>query len=71
MNGSLSVSGEQGIEYVFATFGTDHPTLIKGLASENAPTPILAPYEMTAASAAHGYAQVTGNPGVVLVHVDR
>lgn len=62
--------GERGVEYVFATFGTDHPTLIKGLADEDAPTPILAPHEMTAASAAHGYAQATGNPGVVLVHVD-
>lgn len=62
--------GERGVEYVFATFGTDHPTLIKGLADDGAPTTILAPHEMVAASAAHGYAQATGDPGVVLVHVD-
>lgn len=62
--------GERGIEYVFATFGTDHPTLITGLARDDTPTPILAPHEMVAASAAHGYAQVTGRPGAVLVHVD-
>ncbi len=62
--------GEQGVEYVFGTFGTDHPTLIKGLAAEGDPTPIIAPHEMVAASAAHGYAQVTGKPGCVLVHVD-
>lgn len=62
--------GEQGIEYVFATFGTDHPTLIKGLARDDTPTPILAPHEMVAASAAHGYSQVTDHPSAVLVHVD-
>lgn len=59
-----------GVDYVFATFGTDHPTLIKGLSREVAPTTILAPDETVAASAAHGYAQVTGDPQAVLVHVD-
>jgi acetolactate synthase-1/2/3 large subunit len=59
-----------GVEYVFATFGTDHPTLIKGLAGEEAPTAVLAPDETLAASAAHGYAGVTGDPQAVLVHVD-
>lgn len=59
--------GEHNIEYVFATFGTDHPTLIKGLASQETPEPIIAPHEMAAASAAHGYAQAAGTPGVVLV----
>lgn len=59
-----------GVDYVFTTFGTDHPTLIRGLAGENAPTAVLAPDEMVAASAAHGYAQVTGDPQAVLVHVD-
>lgn len=62
--------GEQGVEYIFATFGTDHPTLIKGLAREETPTTILAPHEMVAASAAHGYAQASNEPGIVLVHVD-
>lgn len=64
---------DKGVKYVFANFGTDHPPLIKALAevedSENL-TPIIVPHEMVAASAAHGYAQVTGDPQAVLVHVD-
>lgn len=59
-----------GIEYLFSTFGTDHPPIIKGLAEHGEPTPILLSDEMVAASAAHGYAQATGRPGAVLVHVD-
>jgi acetolactate synthase-1/2/3 large subunit len=59
-----------GVEYVFATFGTDHPTLVKGLSRDAAPTAVLASDETVAASAAHGYAQVTGDPQAVLVHVD-
>ena len=59
-----------GVEYVFATFGTDHPTLVKGLSRDAAPTTVLASDETVAASAAHGYAQVTGDPQAVLVHVD-
>lgn len=62
--------GAAGVEYAFTTFGTDHPTLIKGLAHADAPTAVLAPDEMVAASAAHGYAQVTGRPQVVIAHVD-
>lgn len=62
--------GERGVEYVFSTFGTDHPTLIKQFAEGDSPTAILCPHEMVAASAAHGYAQATNTPGVVLVHVD-
>lgn len=59
-----------GVEYVFTTFGTDHPTLIKGLARADSPSAVLAPDETLAASAAHGYAQVTGQPQAVLAHVD-
>lgn len=64
--------GELGISYVFSTFGTDHPPLIRGFAArdDHDPTPILVPHEMLAASAAHGYAQVTDEPQAVLVHVD-
>ncbi len=66
----IEALGAHGVEYLFATFGTDHPPLQKGLAQTDGPTPIVAPHEMTAASAAHGYAQVTGEPQAVLVHVD-
>ncbi|MDL5363330.1 thiamine pyrophosphate-requiring protein [Halalkalicoccus sp. NIPERK01] len=66
----IETLGDVGISYVFSTFGTDHPPLIKGLAKHDDPTLILAPHEMLAASAAHGYAQVTNEPQAVLVHVD-
>ncbi|WP_144905993.1 thiamine pyrophosphate-requiring protein [Halobellus captivus] len=61
---------DNGVEHVFGTFGTDHPTLLKGLATNEEIKTIKAPHEMVAASAAHGYAQATGEPQVVLVHVD-
>lgn len=61
---------QSDVEYVFATFGTDHPPLIKGLQQIDDLTTLLAPDEMVAASAAHGYAHVTGTPQAVLVHVD-
>lgn len=66
----IEALGELEISYVFSTFGTDHPPLIKGFATHDDPVPILAPHEMLAASAAHGYSQVTGEPQAVLVHVD-
>lgn len=63
---------DKGVKYVFANFGTDHPPLIKAFAEglSDTPMPIISPHEMVAASAAHGYAQVTGDPQAVLVHVD-
>ena len=39
-------------------------------ASSTNPTIITCPNEMVALSAAQGYAQVTGNPAAVIVHVD-
>lgn len=60
----------EGVEYVFATFGTDHPPLIKRLSAVDAPKTVLVPDETLAASMAHGYAQRTGDPQAVLVHVD-
>ena len=66
----IEALGDHDVEYLFATYGTDHPPLQKGLAEADGPTPIIGPHEMTAASAAHGYAQVTGEPQAVLVHVD-
>ncbi|MDX1745372.1 MAG: thiamine pyrophosphate-binding protein, partial [Halobacteriales archaeon] len=60
----------QGVDYLFGTFGTDHPPIIRGLSADEGPTLVHAPDEMVGASAAHGYAQVTGDPQAVLVHVD-
>lgn len=64
------LGAHEGVKYVFGTFGTDHPPLIKGLAKSNTLTPVVAPDERIAISAAHGYTQVTGDPQAVLVHVD-
>lgn len=64
---------DKGVEYVFANFGTDHPPLVRALAeveSDENLMAVISPHEMVAASAAHGYAQVTGDPQAVLVHVD-
>ena len=58
------------VDYLFGTFGTDHPPIIRGLDAVDGPELVLAPDEMVGASAAHGYAQVTGDPQAVLVHVD-
>ena len=60
----------QDVDYLFGTFGTDHPPIIRGLSATDGPELVLAPDEMVGASAAHGYAQVTGEPQAVLVHVD-
>ena len=64
-----------GIEYIFANFGSDHAGIVEALARARAlgrplPTVITCPNEMVAMSAAHGYAQVTGRPQAVFVHVD-
>lgn len=64
-----------GISHIFANLGSDHPGIIETLAQrkkEGKPTPevIISPHEMVALSAAQGYAQATGKPQAVLVHVD-
>ncbi|HKV44448.1 MAG TPA: thiamine pyrophosphate-binding protein, partial [bacterium] len=64
-----------GVELIFANLGTDHPPLIETLAKfralgRPAPEVIQCPHESVALCAAHGFAQATGRPQVVLVHVD-
>ncbi|SOE98740.1 Acetolactate synthase large subunit [Burkholderia sp. OK233] len=71
----LKLCDRLGIDYIFANFGSDHPGFIEALAilrqrGESAPQVIVCPHEMTALSAAHGYAMVTRRPQLVLVHVD-
>lgn len=58
-------------------WGSDHPALLEDLerqrasnGGKSAPEIITCPNEMVALSAAQGYAQVTGRPAAVLVHVD-
>jgi acetolactate synthase-1/2/3 large subunit len=71
----LSFSARAGIEYIFSNLGSDHPAFIEAFAEmraggEPAPKVVVCPHEMTALSAAHGYAMITRRPQLVLVHVD-
>jgi acetolactate synthase I/II/III large subunit len=66
---------EVGVSYVFANWGSDHPSLIEAFAqarAEGRPTPevITCPSEFVALSAAHGFAQTSGRPQAVIVHVE-
>ena len=71
----LEALNEAGISYIFANFGSDHPALLEAIAEARAsgrkiPAVVTAPNEMVGMSAAHGFAQVTGQPQLVLVHVE-
>src|SRR6266511_3551530 len=63
-----------GIKYFFGNSGTDFGPIIDGLAKLAAdkkmhPMPITVPHEFVAVSMAQGYAMITGEPQVVMVHV--
>jgi len=71
----LEFSARAGIEYIFTNLGSDHPAFIEAFAEmqkqgRTMPRVVVCPHEMTALSAAHGYAMVTRRPQLVLVHVD-
>ncbi|WP_181773158.1 thiamine pyrophosphate-requiring protein [Amycolatopsis pittospori] len=73
----LEALGEAGVRYLFANLGSDHPGLIEAYALARAqgradrfPEIVICPHESVALSAAQGYAQVTGEPQAVVVHVD-
>lgn len=71
----LEALQEAGVDYIFANLGSDHPAMIEALAKaerdrKKLPKVITCPHEMVALSAAHGYAQVTGKPQAVIVHVE-
>ncbi|GAA5897851.1 hypothetical protein JCM6882_005095 [Rhodosporidiobolus microsporus] len=64
-----------GITHAFSNLGSDHPALLEAFAHRkkyNLPSLkiVTSPNEMVALSAAQGYAQVTGKPAAVIVHVD-
>lgn len=63
-----------GVEFIFTNLGSDHPAFIQAFAAldpaADMPEIISCPHEMTALSAAHGYAMITRRPQMVLVHVD-
>lgn len=73
----LEALREAGMDYVFANLGSDHSAILETLAQaraegrrEDLPRLITSPHEMVALSAAQGFAQVSGRPQAVLVHVE-
>jgi acetolactate synthase I/II/III large subunit len=71
----LEALQEAGVSYIFCNLGSDHPAIIESLAEASQkgikfPEVITCPHEMVALSAAHGFAQVTGKPQAVIVHVE-
>jgi hypothetical protein len=73
----LQALSSAGITHAFVNWGSDHPGLLEDLERQRTenhnttnPAIITCPNEMVALSAAQGYAQVTGNPAAVIVHVD-
>lgn len=68
----LSALEGGGITHLFVNLGSDHPAFLAAFARQSHPNirVITCPNEMNALSAASGYAQITGKPAAVLVHVD-
>jgi acetolactate synthase I/II/III large subunit len=73
----LEAMREAGARFAFANLGSDHTGIMEAYAHAKAsgtldslPELILCPHESVALSAAHGCAQVSGQPQAVLVHTD-
>jgi acetolactate synthase-1/2/3 large subunit len=71
----LEALKEAGVSYIFANLGSDHPAIVESVAEGTAhgrgfPALLTCPNEMVALSAAHGYAQVSGETQAVIVHVE-
>lgn len=71
----LEALQDAGVSFLFSNFGSDHPALIETLSEaeksgKKLPQVITCPHEMVAISAAHGYAQLSGKPQAVIVHVE-
>lgn len=68
----LAALEDAGITHLFVNLGSDHPAFLAAFASKaHAKLQIFtSPNEMNALSAASGFAQVTGRPAAVLVHVE-
>ncbi|KAI0330510.1 thiamine diphosphate-binding protein [Cubamyces sp. BRFM 1775] len=65
-----------GITHAFVNWGSDHAALLEELQRQRAEDGktlidiVTCPSEYVALSAAHGYAQITGKPAVVIIHGD-
>ncbi len=73
----LEALREAGIRCAFANLGSDHTGFIEAYSQaarlgtlDQFPELVLCPHESVALSAAHGYAQISGEPQAVLVHTD-
>ncbi|KIJ33409.1 hypothetical protein M422DRAFT_35510, partial [Sphaerobolus stellatus SS14] len=72
----LKTLAEANITHAFVNWGSDHPALLEDLErqriekGEAIPRIITCPNEMVALSCAQGYAQITGKPAAVFIHVD-
>lgn len=71
----IEALNDVGITHVFANFGSDHPAIMEAFAyckksGRPAPKVITSPNEMVALSCAQGFAQLSGKPQAVLIHVD-
>ncbi len=71
----LEALNEAGVTHIFANLGSDHPAIVEAIAEAKVsgraiPTVVTCPNEMVAMSIAHGFAQVSGTPQAVLVHVE-
>ncbi len=68
----LELARRTGVDYIFVTLGSDHPAFIEAFAQFGPDDLkiVVCPHEITALSAAHGYAMITRRPQMVLIHVD-
>jgi len=71
----LEALKEAGVSYIFANLGSDHPAIVESIAEGQTsgrgfPAMLTCPNEMVALSAAHGYAQASGQAQAVIVHVE-
>lgn len=76
----LKTLADAGITHAFANWGSDHPAMLEELErlrleaevkGGKMPVEVVtSPNEMVALCAAQGYAQATGKPAAVIIHVD-
>jgi acetolactate synthase-1/2/3 large subunit len=71
----LEALTEAGVTHIFANLGSDHPAMLEAHAEARAsgrcvPRLITCPNEMVGMAAAQGFAQVSGRPQAVMVHVE-
>jgi acetolactate synthase-1/2/3 large subunit len=70
----LEILRSRGVKYIFGNSGTDFAPIIDGLArfiaeKKDAPISLTIPHENVGVSMAMGYAMITGEPQVAMVHV--